>query len=161
MKTKVVAFDVYGTILASDDYDCTCRPRRGFVEFAKKCKSEGRTIVTASDNYIDDLERDLRSTFIHLEDICSPNELDGFDVSKIFDNKIRLVDTPKEFGVIVEHYGVKPEEVYVIGDRQDKDIDGAILAGCEYFHVPEYRIKDFDGKFLPQDTFDFRNIVLD
>ena len=156
MAIKVVAFDVYGTILASDDHDNGFRPRRGFCDFVKRCRDEGRIVVTASDADLDVQKRHLGATFRHWGEI-SGDEI-GLDV---FDNLFRLVETPKEFGVIVKHYGVHPREVYVFGDNYDKDILGAKAAGCLSLHVPEYRIMDRYGKFLPPDSFSFDNIRLE
>ena len=156
MVIKVVAFDVYGTILASDDYDCSFRPRRGFYESVTKYRARGQLIVTASDVPINSQKRDLGSTFANWR------EVSGQDVSlALFDDFFQLVEMPKEFEMIRDCYGLKLDELFVFGDNYDKDILGAQTAGAKYYHVPEYRIMDRNGKLLPQDTFSFEGISLD
>ena len=150
MTIKIVAFDIYGTILASDDTQNEFRPRLGFREFATRCREEGKLIVTASDAPIIDQKRDLSSTFNTNKK--RTNEIITLD---FFHNFYLLDGNPKNFNLIALEYSIDPSQIFVFGDSKQKDIDGAIEWGCPYFQVPEYRIKDKTGNFLPPDTFSF------
>ncbi len=141
MQTKLIALDVYGTVLRSDDYDNEMPPRKGFKEFVNICISKNIYLVTASDAPIDilkiDLEESLKKGNIKLD---------------IFDDFFRLQYYPKDFSGIVSNYGINPIELFVIGDQYDKDIAGALRLGCNTLQVPEYNsIKD---------NFDFSNIII-
>jgi len=62
-KIKVIAFDVYGTILCSDDPENAMSPRLGFAEFILRAKSLGIKVVTSSDAYLVNLHLDLAAVF--------------------------------------------------------------------------------------------------
>ena len=82
MAIEVVALDIYGTILATDDSDNVCRPRRGFYDFVQRMHSNGRKIVTASDAHIGSQKMDLGATFSHLAELSNGKEvltLEDFD----------------------------------------------------------------------------------
>jgi FMN phosphatase YigB (HAD superfamily) len=157
MSIRVVAFDIYGTVLASDDNDNQFSPRSGFYEIVKRCKSEGRIVVSASDASIDDQKRDFREVARSLEG--RNEDILGL---RLFDNLFRLFETPKEFSIILNYYKIRPSELFVFGDNYEKDIMGAMNIGSPYLHVPEYRIrKRGSEEFLPRDTFSFAGIRLD
>jgi len=124
MKTKVIACDVYGTILATDDPENAMPPRKGFLAFVANCRKNGITIVTTSDN-------DLTLTKIDLEEsgVC----LSSFD--HFFQMKRGL---PKNFQVVLDFFGIRAEQLLVIGDRSDLDISPAQQIGCQVKEVPEY-----------------------
>jgi len=128
---KVLALDVYGTILASDDVENLMPPRKGFSELVKKCRDKNIEIITTSDSDLTNLKIDLRESGINLS---------------VFSNLYELKTIPKDFEWILGDYGISPEELFVIGDREDADIEGAKRINAGYFLVPEYKIKseEFD-----------------
>ena len=128
---KVIALDIYGTILASDDVENLLPPRKGFSELVKKCKNKNIKIITASDSDITNLKIDLKESRIDLS---------------IFNNFYELKTIPKNFKWILDDYNILPQELLVIGDREDIDIKGAKRINAKYCLVPEYRIKgeEFD-----------------
>lgn len=124
MKTKVIAFDVYGTILMTEDYD-NCVPfRDGFVEFAERCKEMGIILVTSSDNSIPFTKNDLSMSGVPLELFY-----DHYEMEKM---------APKSFNLICEYFGIKPEELHVFGDRPGYDINPALELGCRATLVPVF-----------------------
>jgi len=128
MKTKVIAFDVYGTILCANDPENAMPPRRGFIEFAKNCQKEGIVLVTSSDN-------ELPLTKIDLKESGVPIEL-------FFDHYQMMVWQPKYFLPIVEFFAIQPDELLVFGDRPECDIEPAIKQGCRAVLVPPYNTGD-------------------
>lgn len=128
MNTKVIAFDVYGTILATDDPENAMPPRRGFVQFAKLCIEKGIILVTSSDN-------DLLLTKIDLEESGVPLE--------IFTEYCEMErGQPKNFKPIVDFFGIVSSELLVFGDRLDLDINPALGQGCRGVLVPVYNYSD-------------------
>ena len=124
MKTKVIAFDVYGTILMTTDYD-NCVPfRSGFVEFAEKCIEMGIALVTSSDNCIPFTKNDLNMSGVPLDLFY-----DHYQMEKM---------QPKSFNLIYDYFGIKPEELHVFGDRPECDIDPALKLGCVATLVPVF-----------------------
>ena len=138
MKIKVVAVDAYGTIISSDDPENAMPPRRGFLEFAKKCKRMGIILVTSSDCNITLLKLDLEASRFPLE---------------IFNGFYKMEPgIPKDFSRIISDHSIKPGELLVFGDKPDIDIALAEQMGCRVQLVTEY-----DG---PGDRFDFMTIDL-
>jgi FMN phosphatase YigB (HAD superfamily) len=137
MAIKVVALDIYGTILASSDADNELPPRKGTVALFEKCRNKGIVIVTSSDANIETLKIDLHETF-------SKHKLD--DLLSQIDDYYRCVPIKfKDYSSIIRDYGIKPRQLFVLGDR-DVDINGAKAVGASYFHVPEYHDeKDYDN----------------
>lgn len=112
MKIKVIAFDVYGTILASDDPENCMPPRKGFVEFARACVSKGIQLVTSSDSDTFLVKIELRCSGKHSGQETVPLELfSGFFQMEKF--------APKDFGLILEYFDIEPGELCVFGDRMD------------------------------------------
>lgn len=124
METKVVALDVYGTLLASNDAENVMPPRPGAIEFIERCKSLHLTLCTSSDAPLSTLGIDLRTTGVDLSSFCHFFKMEG--------------GMPKDFRKILEHFKIKPYELLVIGDRYDKDIAPARELGCHWAHVEEY-----------------------
>jgi len=158
MDIEVIALDVYGTILATDDPDNVCRPRNGFYSFVQRMHYQGRKLVTASDAHVGTQRMDLRATFSHLAELTNGKEIITLED---FDAFFQLEELPKDFRKIVKHYGIAPKNVLVIGDNRFKDIEGAQRVGCYSLLVPEYRIKNGYGGFMPQDKFSFDFVEFD
>jgi len=124
MSIKVIAFDVYGTILATEDPDNNLRARKGFFDIVATCKELRVILVTASDNSVDLTKIDLTESSVPVE---------------IFDDFYPMEKgIPKDFSKIIEVYGIEPEELLVIGDKPDIDIALAKEMGCHTALVPEY-----------------------
>lgn len=138
MPLKVIAFDVYGTVLFHGDPENCMPPRNGFVEFAKMCLDAGVILVTSSDN-------SLTFTKIDLEESGVPMH--------IFTSHFQMkFGQPKDFRPILEQFKIKPRELCVFGDREDLDVFPAIEQGCRGVIVPVYERKE---------DFDFMKISLD
>lgn len=128
---KIIALDIYGTVLATDDPDNELPPRRGLESFFQDCKNKKIKIVSASDN-------DITNTRIDLEE-------SGVDPSH-FDKFYQLDQYPhKDFSQLLKDYDITAAELLVIGDS-DKDIGGAVKIKANYLRVPEYykHLDDFD-----------------
>jgi len=128
---KVIALDIYGTILATDDPENLLLPRKGFSSLVAKCKSKDIKIVSTSDAFITNVQIDLSESKINLS---------------IFDKFYMLNQSPfKNFSQVVKDYHIQPQELLVIGDSA-KDINGAKTINSQYYIVPEYRTtsKEFD-----------------
>ena len=126
---KVVALDIYGTLLATSDPDNELKPRKGAEKFFEKCSSRGIKVVSASDAaYIPLLKSELEE--------CLERVGLGLEV---FDAFYQLNQLPcKDFSQIIADYKILPCELLVIGDRLDKDINGAVKCGACFIHVPEF-----------------------
>ena len=122
MGVKVIALDIYGTVLASEDAENILPARKGLEELFDRCESKGIKVVTASDASLINLKIDLKES--------------GVNISKL-DNFYELKQFPKDFSGIIEDYGIESGELLVIGDS-DKDINGAVNCKAKYFRVPEY-----------------------
>ena len=134
---KVIALDIYGTILATEDPENGLPPRKGLDDFFNKCDERDIKIVTASDANLDILKIDLEES--------------GVDLS-LFDGFYELKQNPKNFSIIHREYGLyglNCNELLVIGDGQ-KDRDGALKYNACLIRVPEYKGID--------DKFDLRNL---
>jgi FMN phosphatase YigB (HAD superfamily) len=150
MVIRLIALDVYETILATDDSENQMPPRKGFVDFIKKYRNKGKLIVSASDIPVNCQRKDLKSSLSHYERVYH----ERLYLEDLFDNFFQLTENPKEFKRIIEQYNLRSEEILVIGDNYDKDIKGAIKSGCRYYHVPEFRLLNHDGSFF-DDSFSF------
>ncbi|MEI6849993.1 MAG: HAD family hydrolase [archaeon] len=136
MDIKVIALDIWGTVLPSDDADKELRPRNGIESFLEECERRKIKVVSASDAPIETVRIDMVDYGINIER---------------FDRFYQLKMVPKNFSQIISDYGIKPRELLVIGDTPGKDIEGAIIAGAEYRLVNSYRSH--------QDDFDFSRDV--
>jgi len=120
---KVVALDIYGTVLCSDDYDNVMPPRAGTRELFDLCQQHSIAVVSASDS-------DVAMTCLELQEAGISPEL--------FARHYQLNQLPfKDFSKILEDYGIEGSELLVIGDR-DKDILGAQAVHARFIRVPEY-----------------------
>ncbi len=136
MKVKVIAFDVYGTILCSEDPENCMMPRTGFLEFSEKCILKGIRLVTSSDNQYWLTKNDLSESGVPL---------------RIFTDHYQMEKgQPKYFGHIIDFFSILPEELYVFGDRLDYDVEPALEQGCQATLVPPY--------CSVTDTFDFMSL---
>lgn len=139
---KIIALDIYGTVLATKDADNELPPRNGLEKFFDKCDSERIKVVSASDALIKNVEIDLIETFRkHAPRLTI----------KRFHRFYQLNQLPKDFSIIMGDYKITSEELLVIGDSE-KDVNGAIKYGACFIPVPEY----FDGL----DDFDLSKIRL-
>lgn len=121
---KVVALDIYGVVLCEDDDDNCMPPRPGIEKFFDHCASKGVKVCACSD-------AEPLNVRIALGD-C------GFEPDR-FDHFFHLNQLPrKDFSQIVRHYGVKPNQVLVMGNHWEKDIMGAKEHGCLAICVPDY-----------------------
>ena len=140
MKTKIIALDVYGTFLYTEDYDnCMC-PREGFSELVRKCQDNDIIIVTSSDTDTTFLNADLEESLGRIK--LTPN---------VFDTYYWLRTNPKDYSKIIEDYKIKPEELFVIGDREDKDLAWPIEHGCSTRLVPNFGDK---GEYFDLSTIE-------
>jgi len=140
MAIKVVALDIYGTVLATRDADNECPPRKGLSAFFDNCDCLGVKAASASDANIQNVKIDLKES--------------GVDISRI-DMFFRLDQLPyKDYSIVSRAYSISARELLVIGDS-DKDINGALKIRANYIRVPEY----YD--FKDWDKFDFGKINFD
>ena len=121
---KVIALDIYGTVLCSDDADGEMPPRKGLKAFFDKCEEKDIKVVSASDAGINDVKYDLKSAGVAIDRFDKFFKLDHYPV--------------KDFMIITRDYGITPRNILIIGDSY-KDIGGATKVGAYYVHVPEYR----------------------
>ena len=137
MKTKVVALDVYGTILPTKGKNIK---RKGLDTLLSRCNHEGLILCTCSDGKTQSIKDDLFKAGVNLgyfdEFFQMPRQTKEF------------TKEPKDFTPILSHYSLTPEELLVIGDREKRDIKPARSLGCHAILVPEYydnkRGYDFD-----------------
>ncbi len=122
MVIKVIALDIYGTVLASEDAENLLPPRKGLEGFFRKCGDKRIKVVGASDADLINLKIDLKESGVNVE---------------AFDRFYELKQTPKDFSKIIKDYKINAEELLVIGDS-DKDIDGARNSGACHFKVIQY-----------------------
>jgi len=142
---KVVALDIYGTVLATDDCDNTAKPRKGLADFFDKCDAKGIKIASTSDAYIPSVK-------LYLSD-CFERHPKARMCLERFDNFFKLNQLPtKDFSIVIGHYDIATKELLVIGDNPIKDIGGASKLGCLSILVPEYRLGNrasFDFSKIP------------
>ena len=136
MKTKVIALDIYGTCLPTKGGNT---PRKGLEKFLGTCKDKGLILCTSSDGKTANVKEDLSDAGVDL----------GY-----FDNYFEMprqkgdfTKQPKNFKPILDHYELLPEELTVIGDRQERDITPAIKLGCNAILVPEYKTPEDRNSF--------------
>jgi len=141
MKTKILALDVYGTILPTKGKNVK---RKGLESFLSNCKSKGLIICACSDGKTQHVKNDLSEAKIDLR---------YFD--KYFQMPRKSGDftkQPKEFGPILSYYNLYPGELTVIGDKKERDTEPARILGCNAILVPEYRTPN------EKDYFDMNEI---
>ncbi len=140
MAIKVVALDIYGTVLATEDPENSLPPREGLDDFFNNCDNRNIKVVSASDGVIDNVRIDL--------------EVSGVDLGR-FAGFFKLDQLPvKDYSIVIGHYDILPREFLVVGDSY-KDIGGAIKYGTLFLRVPEYHDRQ------NYRDFNFREIELD
>lgn len=133
IQTKVIALDVYGTILDSEDEENEMPSRQGFEEFVKRAKDLGLILVAASDQPPESVKEHLQLAFRKSKDSK------GLRLTlDIFDRFYQFPTIPKDFSQILHDYQILPKQLFVIGDQFKRDIEGAEALGCLTLHVPEY-----------------------
>jgi len=139
MAIKVVALDIYGTVLATEDPENALPPRKGLEDFFDMCDARHIKVVGASDANPDTVKINLRDAEVDI---------------KRFDNFYCLDQLPfKDFSQIILDFAISPAQLIVIGDS-DKDRGGADQIGSSYMYVPEY----YNSK--DHEKFDFSEIKL-
>ena len=130
-KIKIIAWDVYGTILPTKGVQIK---RKGLDALLQKCKDQDLILCTCSD----------ANTHEVLEDFKEAG-LDPTYFNKYFEMERkgkRFYKLPKDFIPILKYYNLNPEELLVIGDKIQRDIKPAQNLGCKAILVPEYYIKE-------------------
>ena len=119
---SVIALDIYGTVLATDDPDNELPVRKGIESFFNECGVRRIRVASTSD-------APNCTVKVHLED---------YGLFRFLDSSFQLNQLPhKNFEVVLNYYGIQASELLVIGDS-DKDINGAISIGARHLRVPEY-----------------------
>lgn len=136
MTTKVIALDVYGTMLPGMIFPHNrFFLRKGVQEFVDKYKKNLLRVVTVSDARIADVRRDLRQA--------------GFSVD-LLEGIFCINEYPKDYSGIIDFYKIQPRELFVIGNDFEKDLRWAKEHGCSTLLVPSFN--------SPNDAFDFASI---
>lgn len=139
MAIKVVALDVYGTIVSNKDRGFP--PREGLADLSEFCRKRDIKIVTSSD-------MDIKYVKAHLEEL-------KIDLG-IFDNFFCLPEIPKEFFYVEAHYHISGNELLVVGDDEELDIQGARSNYAKYVLVKRYSDLSDGEKF---DFMSLRNAI--
>ena len=146
MVIKVVALDIYGTVLDIEDCDYSCPPRKGFVEFLDNCEQRRIKVVTSSNVFIGTVKNDLSAAFRVVIDIIASAEERRVMRKRLnlerFDGFFQLNQGIKDFSIIIGHYDIVPRELLVIGDNPNKDIIGALRLGASAIQCPAYSGKE-------------------
>lgn len=128
---KLVAWDVYGTLIATGNDETSdveeleyLRARPGALDVLSEIKSRNITQCTCSDGDLGNLKSNLKEVGINYRDF--------------FDNLYKMTPgKPKDFSYIIKEYQIKPENLLVIGDSYALDITHAKEQGCQTLWVPE------------------------
>jgi len=134
IKTKVVACDIYGTVLCENDPENIMPPRRGFVEFVRQVKGYDIQLVSTSDANNTNLLLDIEATF---------KDRVPFG-PEIFDKHYHLTMIPKSYSDLLVDFAINPEELLVIGNDYRNDLSGAPILASKIL-VPTY--KGASGEF--------------
>jgi hypothetical protein len=140
---QAVALDIYGTVLATDDYDNSSKPRKGLDRFFDHCDMQDIKVIATSDGHPPLVRAELSAVF------SNHPELNLF--TSRFHSFLQLDQRPlKDFSVVLEYLGISSKDLLVIGDS-DKDIHGALRKGINSIRCPEYKVGVYDN-------FDFAKI---
>jgi len=129
-ETRVIALDVYGTMLPTIGDNVK---RKGVDGILTRCKNDGLILCTCSDGNIKSVKRDLNEAGIdrYFDEFFEMARQRG-DFTK----------QPKDIKRILKYYqeriNLTPRELLVIGDRIERDIEPARELGCHTILVPEY-----------------------
>jgi|GEM_PF-1742633 len=141
---EVVALDIYGTVLAFDDHDYSCPPRKGLADFLDNCDRRRIKVVTSSDGFTPNVKNDLLIAFkLVTKRIIDPEEQEKMRKRlclERFDGFFQMDQGSKDFSVIIGHYDIAPGQLLVIGDNFYKDICGAAKLGAMTIQCPMYGI---------------------
>jgi hypothetical protein len=144
---KVVALDIYGTVLTFDDCDYGYPPRLDLADFLDECDRRGIKVVTSSDCFTGNVKNDLEIAF---------KKVPGKRLTLFrFDGFFQLDQGVKDFSVIIGHYDIVPEELLVIGDNPNKNIWGAHRQRANAILCPVYGVdqgKDWDFSKINLDS---------
>jgi hypothetical protein len=141
LKTRVIACDIYGTVLCEDDPENAMPPRCGFVDFVRRVKEYGIILASTSDADNTNLLLDLSATFRGRAPFGP----------EIFDRFYRLSMKPKDYSDLLVDFAISPEELLVIGNSYYKDLSGAPASSIIVL-VPTY--------CQVADDFDFSDLDL-
>ena len=139
-KIKIIAWDVYGTILPTKGMQVK---RKGLDTLLQKCKNQGLTLCTCSDAKTKDVLEDFKEAGLN------PEYFDKY--FKMEREGEKFYEMPKDFIPILKYYNLNPKELLVIGDRIKRDIKPAKDLGCKTILVPEYNIAIYN-------EFDLNNL---
>jgi len=139
-KTKVVSFDVYGTMLPTEGEQIK---RKGLDLILKRCQEKDLILCTCSDANTKELLEDFKKAGLN------PEYFDEY--FKMERKGEKFYELPKDFIPILKHYDLYPQELLVIGDRTNRDIKPAQELGCKTILVPEYKIAKYNN-------FDLNNL---
>ncbi len=157
MSIKVVALDIYGTVLAFDDREFLFPPRKGIEDFLDYCQDREIKVVTSSDGDTDDVKRNLSMSFnVKIEAIKEPEkraEMEKRLNIRRFDAFFKLDQGKKDFSIILGHYDIIPSNLLVIGDNPFKDVYSALTFGANAILCPMYGVSQGED-------WDFGNIRL-
>ena len=127
---KMVAFDVYGTLISSKLYRSPKHkePQFKLIEKASEVLAELRarriSAVTCSDDRLEDLEKTFREV--------------GLNWLDYFDDMFRMEPgRPKDFSDILETSGNNASQLLVVGNDYKVDVLPARMQGCQALWVPE------------------------
>jgi hypothetical protein len=156
---KVVALDIYGTVLAFDDVDDSFPPRKGLADFFDNCERRGIKVVTSSDGGTGNVKNDLSIAFrLAIERILDPQERkkmrERLNLDR-FDDFFQMDPGEKDFSVIIGRYDIIPNQLLVVGDNFNKDICGALRLRARAIHCPMYGVDqggDWDFGMIDLDS---------
>lgn len=131
-KTRVTAFDVFGTMLSTIGENFPAR--RGLGELLFRLKNAQIIICTCSDAKTLDVQNYLKRAGVNIEDFDN-----FFSMPR---ERKEFIKQPKKLEIILDYYskkiGLIPRELLIIGDRKERDIAPAQRLGCNAIKVPEY-----------------------
>ena len=145
-RIRVIAFDIYGTVLCEDDPENAMPPRLGFVDFVRLAKEQRIKLTSTSDADITNLLLDLSATFGGRAPFGP----------EIFDRFYRLAMKPKDYSELLVDFAIRPDELMVIGNSEDKDLLGAPVSSHRVL-VPTYCCAE-EGEFDLRQVMHFCNV---
>jgi len=142
MPIKVLALDIYATVLAFNDHDYSCPPRDGLELLFDRCDERGIKVVTSSDGMTGNVKNDLAIAFRLVANRRIGNQPKSRLCIERFDNFFQLNQGLKDFSIIIGHYNIIPSELLVIGDNPNKDIYAALRLGANAIRCPMYGVDE-------------------
>jgi len=139
-KTKVISFDVYGTMLPTEGKNVK---RKGLDLLLERCKEENLVLCTCSDANTKNVLEGFKEAGL------DPTYFDKY--FKMERKGKKFYEIPKDFTSILQYYNLHPKELLVIGDRIKRDIKPAQDLGCKTILVPEYKREIYNN-------FDLNNL---